>query len=53
LASKNRNPKKSPKKKKSTEKTVLFKGKLAERAGFEPAWDCSQTDFELFEGKFL
>ena len=19
---------------------------MAERAGFEPAWDCSQTDFE-------
>ncbi len=22
------------------------KNGMAERAGFEPAWDCSQTDFE-------
>ncbi|MDD4494668.1 MAG: hypothetical protein PHV32_10060, partial [Eubacteriales bacterium] len=31
---------------KKVQKPAWLLDLLAERAGFEPAWDCSQTDFE-------
>ena len=29
-----------------TERRLAFRLALAQREGFEPSWDCSQTDFE-------